>query len=56
MTEEHRHAGFFSDLDVGPCIYKENVPIETFNISIQSTEFNQQCDNKIISIEGKKLW
>ena len=33
---------FFSDLDVGACIFQENVPIETFNISIEITQNKQQ--------------
>ena len=28
---------FFSDFDVGGCIFQENVPIETFSTSFEST-------------------
>ena len=40
----------FSDLDVGACtgIFSENVPIETFNISFESTQNMQQYATKII--------
>ena len=49
---------FFSDLDVGAYIFKENVPIETFNIPIESTQNKQQYDTKITSTEvrGQRLW
>ena len=40
-------AGFFNDLDVGACIFLEHVPIETLNISFESTPNKQQCDTKI---------
>ena len=41
----------FSDLDVGACIFYENVPIETFNISFESTQNKQQYDTKITCTE-----
>ena len=48
--------GFFSGLDVGACIFLENVPIETFNISLESTENKQQYGTKMQEQEeGKKV-
>ena len=31
-----------SDQDIGACIFQENVPIETFNITHESTQNIQQ--------------
>ncbi len=42
---------FLSDLDVGACIFYENMPIETFNISFESTQNKQQYGEA----RGKKL-
>ena len=39
------------DLDVGACIFKEYMPIETFNISFESTQHKQQYGTKITSTE-----
>ena len=48
-------ASFFPrDLDVGECIIKENVPIETFNISFESTQNMQQYGTKIACTEVRK--
>ena len=49
---------FFSDLDVGACVIKENVPIGAFNIAFESTQNKQlQYGTKIIGAEvRKKLW
>ena len=44
---------FFSDLDVGTCIFYENVPIETFNISIESTQNQQQYGTKITCTKAR---
>ena len=41
-------AEFYSGLDVGACIFQENVSIETFNISFESTQNKQQYGTKII--------
>ena len=41
---------FFSDLD----IFQENVPIETFNISFESTQNKQQHGTKITCTEVRK--
>ena len=40
-----------SDLDVGACIFHENVPIETLSISFESTQNKQQYGTKITSTE-----
>ena len=50
---------FSSDLDFGACIFKENVPIETLNMSIESTQNNAtiwyyNCLYRIC-IEGEKV-
>ena len=45
---------FFSDLDVGACIFQENVPIDTFNISFGSTPNKQQYATKITCTKVKK--
>ena len=47
----------FSDLDVGACIFQENMSIETLNISFESTRNKQQYGTKITCTEvrGKKL-
>ena len=42
---------FFSNLNVGGCIFYENVPIETFNISFESTHNKQQYGTKITAQE-----
>ena len=49
---------FFSDLDVGACIFQEDVPVEIFNISFECTQNKQQYGTKITCIEvrRKKLW
>ena len=41
------------DLDVGACILLENVPIETFNISFESTQNKQQYGTKITCTEAR---
>ena len=38
---------FFLDHDVGTFIFQENVPVETFNISSESTQNKQQYGTKI---------
>ena len=43
-----------SDLEVGVCIFKENVPIEAFNISVESTQNRQQHGAKDICSEVSK--
>ena len=51
-----------SDLDICACIFQENVPIETFNISFESTRNKQQYGTKITCTEvrsggvGGDLW
>ena len=54
----HAQTRFFSDLDLGTCIFKENVPIETFNISFESTQNKQQYGTNITPTEvsREKLW
>ena len=46
---------FLSDLDVGACIFYENVSIETFNISFESTQNMQQYGTKITCAEVKGI-
>ena len=47
----------FSDLDVGACIFQENVPIEISNISIESTQNKQQYGTKITCTEVREtVW
>ena len=41
----------FSDLDVGACIFYKNVPIETFNISFESTQNKQQYGTNLTCTE-----
>ena len=47
------------DLDVGACIYKKNVPLETFNISLES-KAHKICNNMVLNYlhggKGEKLW
>ena len=43
---------FLSNLDVGACIIEENAPIETFNISFESTQ-KRQYGTKITSTEER---
>ena len=45
---------FFSDLEVGACIFQENMSIETFNISIESTRISSNNGTKITSTEVRK--
>ena len=48
---------FFCELDVGACIFYENVSIETFNISFEGTQNKLQYGTNIISTEvRKRLW
>ena len=42
---------FFSDFKDGACIFKENVPIETFNVLFESTQNKQQYGTKITYTE-----
>ena len=50
---EHCACRFFSGLDVGAYIFKENVSIEIFNISFESSQSKQQYGTKITGIEEK---
>ena len=45
---------FPSDLDVGACIFKENVLIDTFTILFESTQNKQQYGTKITCIGVRK--
>ena len=47
----------FSDLDVGACIFYENVPIGTWHLSFQSTQNKHQYGTKITCTEvrGKNI-
>ena len=38
---------YLSDRAVGACIFKENVSLETFNISFESTQNMQQYGTKV---------
>ena len=51
-------ADIFSGLDVGSCIFKENVPIETFNVLFESIQNTQQYGATITCTEvrGGNLW
>ena len=42
---------FFNDLDVGHLASKKKVPIETFNVSFESTKNKQQYGAKITCTE-----
>ena len=60
MVVSNLGAMFFSDLDVGTCIFLENVSIEIFNISFESTQNKQLYDTKITlhksKVGGNELW
>ena len=50
-------AEFLSDHDVGACIIQENMLIEIFKMSFESTQNKQQYGTKITwTEERKKLW
>ena len=52
-TVSNLGADFLSDLDVGVCIFQGNVPIETFNISFESTQNKQQYGTRITCTDVK---
>ena len=39
--------------DVGACIFKENVPIKTFNMSFESSQNKQQYGTQTTCIEAR---
>ena len=45
------HAKKIGDLDIGACIFLENVPIATFNVSFESTQRKHlHRDKKVVVI------
>ena len=40
---------FFSDLDVGACVFLENMPVEIFNITFESAQNKQQYATKLLN-------
>ena len=54
MTVSNLGCRFFSDLDVGACIFKDIVPIETFNVSFENTQNKQPCGTKTTWTEIEK--
>ena len=45
---------FLRNLDVGACIFKENLPIETFNILFEKQQNKRQKDTKITYTDVRK--
>ena len=54
MTVKLYTSRFYSALDVGACIFKENVPKETFNISFESTQNKQHYGTQITCTDVHK--
>ena len=47
-------ADYFSDLDVAACVFKENGPIETFDVAFESSQNKQQYGTKITGTEVRE--